>query len=97
MADTYKCNYEGISSNINVLKTTLDDYKEQVSNLIQLINEIESSSSWKDESVKTSFIRSANSYINLYKKFIIGIESLINYLTKKSEEALLLEEAYAKE
>lgn len=94
--DDYKHSPEGISPTITSLKTVIDDYKDKIVELSNLVNTIEASSAWKDVSVKTAFISTANSYINLYKSLSSCMENYVSYLTSKSEAASALENAYAK-
>ncbi len=96
MSDSYKHIPEGVSSIISSLKEVIDDYKDKVTELTLLINEIATSPSWKDASVKTSFVATANSYISMYQEVVTSMENYVNYLTKKSESADALEEAFAR-
>ena len=73
MEDRYKHDADGISSIVSSLKTLIDDYKDRVLELIKLVETINGSQSWVDKQVKTSFIQTCNSYIELYKKLIINI------------------------
>ena len=96
MEDRYKHDADGISSIVSSLKTLIDDYKDRVLELIKLVESINGSQSWVDKQVKTSFIQTCNSYIELYKKLIINIENYINYLVRKSESASAIERAYSR-
>lgn len=96
MEDRYKHDADGISSIVSSLKTLIDDYKDRVLELIKLVESINGSQSWVDKQVKTSFIQTCNSYIELYKKLIINMENYINYLVRKSESASAIERAYSR-
>lgn len=76
---------DGINTVTLQMKEYLDSYKSHVTSLEQLVNSISSSSAWKDEEVKTSFVATAQSYIVAYKSFCSGIEGYINCLNKKSD------------
>ena len=96
MEDRYKHDADCISSIVSSLKTLIDDYKDRVLELIKLVESINGSQSWVDKQVKTSFIQTCNSYIELYKKLIINMENYINYLVRKSESASAIERAYSR-
>ena len=96
MGDSYKHVPEGVSVTISSLKEIIYDYKDKIGELTNLVNEIASSSSWKDAQVKTSFISTAESYIRMYQNVLSNMEKYVNYLTKKSESANALEDAYAR-
>lgn len=96
MGDSYKHVPEGVSVTISSLKEIIDDYKDKIIELTNLVNEIAGSSSWKDAQVKTSFISTAESYIRMYQNVLSNMEKYVNYLTKKSESANALEDAYAR-
>ena len=96
MEDRYKHDADGISSIVSSLKTLIDDYKDRVLELIKLVESINGSQSWVDKQVKTSFIQTCNSYIELYKKLIINMENYVNYLVRKSESASAIERAYSR-
>jgi hypothetical protein len=96
MEDRYKHDADGISSIVSSLKTLIDDYKDRVLELIKLVETINGSQSWVDKQVKTSFIQTCNSYIELYKKLIINMENYVNYLVRKSESASAIERAYSR-
>jgi len=96
MEDRYKHDADGISSIVSSLKTLIDDYKDRVLELIKLVETINGSQSWVDKQVKTLFIQTCNSYIELYKKLIINMENYVNYLVRKSESASAIERAYSR-
>ena len=96
MVDNYKHDAEGISSVVSSLKSLIDDYKGEVLNIINLVNDINGSSSWIDQEIKTSFINTCNSYIKIYKDLINNMENYVNYLIRKSESASAIERAYSR-
>ena len=96
MGDSYKHIPEGVSSTISSLKDVIDEYKDTVSELQSLVTEIAGSGAWKDAQVKTSFIDTANSYIAMYQNVAENMEKYVSYLTKKSESANALEDAFAR-
>ena len=83
--DSFFHDKSGIDAIITDVRTSLDNYSQTVGSLESLINEMNGSSAWVDDQVKTSFVNTANSYISLYRTFYGGLESLINCLEKKSE------------
>lgn len=96
MSDAYKYDLDNIYQVINVLKTKLEDYRDIISQLTDLIDEINSSASWKDVSVKSSFISTCNAYMSIYRNVSIFMDKYINYLTKKAEGADALEKAFSR-
>ncbi len=96
MEDRYMHNADGISGVVSSLKTLIDDYKDNIMELSNLISTINGSSSWIDQSVKTSFINTCNSYVRVYRSLIISMENYVNYLVKKSESASSIESAYSR-
>lgn len=83
--DNFLHDESGISTIINDVKKELSNYKDNVKALETLIGSIEASSAWKDESVKTSYINTAKSYITSYNNFAAGLDNYISCLQKKSE------------
>lgn len=75
---------EGVNNTVLQMKEYLENYKNHVTSLENLINTMSGSGSWKDEEVKTSFIATATSYVSAYKSFSAGLEGYINSLNKKS-------------
>lgn len=96
MGDRYKHDAEGISSVVTSLQTLIGDYKDRILELINLVNNINGSSSWIDKDVKSSFVNTCNSYINLYKDLVTSMESYVNYLIRKSDSASAIESAYSR-
>ena len=87
MVDAYKHNPAEISSIISSLNTQLGNYNEKLAELKGLVTKIESSNSWIDVVLKTSFISACNSYIQIYEQVATRIENHIKYLIKKSAQA----------
>lgn len=96
MGDRYKHDAEGISSVISSLKTLIDDYKDRILELINLVDNINGSSSWIDQAVKSSFVNTCLSYISLYKDLVASMENYVNYLVRKSDGASAIESAYSR-
>ncbi len=96
MGDRYKHDAEGISSVISSLKTLIDDYKDRILELMNLVENINGSSSWIDQDVKGSFVNTCISYINLYKDLVNSMENYVNYLVRKSESASAIERAFSR-
>lgn len=95
MSDQYKHDGDGVAAVITDLKTKLDNYKDVIMQLNSLIDTINGSGAWKDNSVKTSFISTCNSYLSIYKNLSTAMENYINYLSRKSDAADALERAFA--
>ena len=91
---TYLFNEDSVTSTISSMKTNIETYRENVTALKNLINNIESSDAWVDNTVKTSFVSTANSYVEKYEEIIKWMEALVAYLTDKGKAATALENAY---
>lgn len=96
MGDRYKHDAEGISSVISSLKILIDDYKDRILELMNLVENINGSSSWIDQDVKGFFVSTCVSYINLYRDLVNSMENYVNYLVRKSDSASAIESAYTR-
>ena len=96
MGDRYKHDAEGVSTVVSSLQTLIDDYKDRILELINLVDSINSSSSWIDQDVKSSFVNTCISYISLYKDLAGSMENYVNYLVRKSDSAMAIESAYSR-
>ncbi len=94
MTDAYKHDPDGISSVVTSLTGLLSDYNAKISELKSLVEKINDSSSWRDLDVKTSFITTCNSYLQIYNNLADSMEKYINYLNGKSASADELENAF---
>lgn len=96
MGDRYKHDAEGISNVVTSLQSLIGDYKDRILELMNLVNNINGSSSWIDKDVKSSFVNTCNSYVNLYKDLVASMENYVNYLIRKSDSASAIESAYSR-
>ena len=96
MGDRYKHDAEGISNVVISLQSLIGDYKDRILELMNLVNNINGSSSWIDKDVKSSFVNTCNSYVNLYKDLVTSMENYVNYLIRKSDSASAIESAYSR-
>jgi hypothetical protein len=96
MGDSYKHNVEGISSIISSLQVLINDYKDSILELINLVDSINGSTSWIDQDVKGTFINTCNSYVSFYKDLVNSMENYVNYLIRKSDSASAIESAYSR-
>lgn len=83
--DNFLHDETGISTIVNEVKEEISLYKENIKALENLVTSIEGSSAWVDESVKTSYINTAKSYISSYNSFATGLDNYVECLVKKSE------------
>ena len=96
MGDKYKHDADGVSTVVSSLQKLLDDYKDRIIDLTNLVDVINGSDSWIDKDVKTSFVNTCNSYLTLYKDLATAMEKYINYLIRKSASAAAIESAYTR-
>lgn len=93
--DSFLHDKSGVSSITSELNNYLNEYKNHIVALEQLINTMSSSTAWEDKTIKTSFIATAKSYIKAYNSLSNGIEAYINCLNKKSENLSEHESLYS--
>lgn len=96
MVNKFLHDYDNIANVITSLKSKKQDYEDKVEEIKTLINNIEGSSAWIDQTLKTSFINCCNQYLTLYSRVLSGLTSYIDCLEKKSELFLDLETTYAR-
>ena len=95
MADTYLHRPEGVSASVSKMRSLIGDYKDKIMEITSLVNSINGSTSWKDAVVKTEFITTCESYIEVYKNLVTSMEKYVNYLSSKSSSGEELERAYS--
>ena len=95
MGDSYKHIPDDVAVYISTLREYVGQYNEKIEELNGLVSRIDGTTDWKDLEVKTAFISTCNSYITLYRTLAATMERYVNYLSKKSEGAAALEQAYA--
>ena len=83
--DSFLHDKTGIDAITSEMTNYLDEYKTHINSLEELISSMSGSNAWKDQTIKTSFIATAKSYIRAYKALSNGIEAYINCLNKKSD------------
>lgn len=96
MSDNFKFNQESILSVHSSLVSKTDNFKGSVDKLKSLVDEISSSSSWKDTMVKTSFVNSINSYITYFNASYENLVNYADYLNKKTTATGEFEGNYSK-
>lgn len=95
MADTYLHRPEGVSASVSKMRSLIGDYKDKIMEITSLVNSINGSTAWKDAVVKTEFITTCESYIEVYKNLVTSMEKYVNYLSSKSSSGEELERAYS--
>ncbi|MDD6757376.1 MAG: hypothetical protein PUE33_04870 [bacterium] len=96
MEDKFKHDPVGVDSILARLKQQREKYQQEITTLANLASEINTSSSWKDVNVKTEFINTYNSYLNIYKTTYANMASHEKYLEEKSDMARQIEQKYAR-
>lgn len=96
MKDMYKYDSVGVEQILSTLKQTRSDYEERIAELSNLALEISASSAWIDINVKSEFMNTYNSYLDIYKNICIMMESYEKYLEKKSSVAKQIEQKYSR-
>lgn len=94
--DRVKVNSDAIYKIVSSLKKTIDEYKDEICKLTNLVTEINSSSAWRDVQVKASFIATCKSYISIYQQVASMMENHVNYLNGKTDNWQALQKAYAR-
>lgn len=96
MKDEYKHDSVGVDKILATLKQTRTKYEDQITALNDLASEIAYSAKWKDIRVKTEFMNTYNSYLNIYKDVYTTMERYEKYLEKKSKVARQIEQNYTR-
>lgn len=96
MVNKFLHDYDNIANVITSLKSKKSDYEDKIAEIKTLITNIEGSSAWIDQTLKTSFINCCNQYLTLYTRVLSGLTSYIDCLEKKSALFLDLETTYAR-
>ena len=95
MAENFLHDETGVTSFINEIKEYLQDYNDHIRALETLLNTISSSTAWKDEDVKASFVNVVSSYLAGYMAFSAGIEGYVECLKLKSDNIVEHETNYS--
>lgn len=96
MNDKYKHDPVGVDGVLTSLKSIRGEYESKITELSNLAAEISSSPSWKDVLVKTEFINTYNSYLEIYRNICGQMETYEKYLEKKSKLARQIERNYTR-
>ena len=96
MSDNFKFSQDTVLSIHSNMVTTTDKFKETIERFKVLVDEIGSSSSWKDAEVKTSFINSINSYVTYFNSSCEQLTGYADYLKQKADATSEFEENYSK-
>lgn len=96
MSNKFLHDYDNVASVITSLKSKKKDYEDKIIEIKNLVNNIEGSNAWIDQTLKTAFMNCCNQYLTLYNKVLSGLTSYIDCLEKKSELFLDLETTYAR-
>lgn len=95
MKDLYKHDPDGVMAVVTSLREKTNGYSNVVTRLNNLVSSINDSSAWIDVEIKTSFVNTCKSYIEIYNKLIAAMEVYATYLEKKSEVGAAIETAYS--
>ena len=90
----FKYIQDGVETEIRDLQKAVEEYNNSLLELKQLIEEISTSTLWKDEEIKTAFIDSSLSYIEIYEELKNKINNRISYLKGKSSLLNKIDIAY---
>ena len=96
MSDNFKFSQEGLTTIHRNLVAKTDEFKSSIDKLTTLVKEIESSASWKDATVKSSFVNSINSYVNYFNSSYTKLTGFSDYLNKKTSSISQFEDSYSK-
>ena len=93
-SDDHEHNIPAIMDTASSLKNVVSNYNQKLAELNNLIKEIESSSAWYDQDLKTAFISTANSYCEVYKQATKNMEDFISYLEGWANNVEEIDNAY---
>ena len=86
--DNFLHDESGLSNLIGDVNDEISAYIEGVDALEGFVNDIESSSSWLDEDVKTNYIAAVRSFISSYRDYSAGLEAYMQCLDKKNNNLI---------
>lgn len=86
--DNFLHDESGLSSLISDVNDEISAYIESVDALEGFINDMESSSSWIDDDVKTNYIAAVRSFISFYRDYSAGLEAYMQCLDKKNNNLI---------
>lgn len=86
--DNFLHDESGLSSLISNVNDEISAYIESVDALEGFINDMESSSSWIDDDVKTNYIAAVRSFISSYRDYSAGLEAYMQCLDKKNNNLI---------
>ena len=96
MNDKYKHIPSNVTTLIGNLKLYIKEYNEKITTLTNKITEIETSTAWIDADVKTAFISTCRSYINIYRKIEDTLKKYVSYLEQKTNDGSSLENTFTR-
>ena len=97
MSDAYKHDVAQVSTLVKNLRSTRDKYNDKIETLKALVDEINTSTSWIDITIKDEFINTCNSYLTLYKEHSEKMGLYEDYLAFKSGEMSDIEDKHTLE
>lgn len=86
--DNFLHDESGLSSLISDVNDEISAYIESVDALEGFINDMESSSSWIDDDVKTNYIAAVRYFISSYRDYSAGLEAYMQCLDKKNNNLI---------
>ena len=96
MNDNYKHIPPNVVTTIGNLKMYIKEYSDKITTLINKVTEIETSTAWIEIDVKTAFINTCRSYINIYLKVQDTLKKYVSYLEQKTNDGASLENTFTR-
>ena len=97
MADAYKYEPQGVANVATGINQLIHEYNDKIIELSKLVNEINSSTAWHDNSnIKNAYINTCESYLTMYKKLITSMEKYLKYLNGKASSTDEMDTAYTR-
>ena len=77
------------------LNTLIDNYDSKVEAMRNLYKDISSSSSWKDTSIKDTFLNKLDNYIRLFESLSTTMSNQVNKLSISTSEVDTIESIFS--
>ena len=84
-----------VSTDVATMKRLVSEYKDTMSSLQILINQITASNDWVDLKVKTSYLQTLNNYMTIYQTLYFKMNEMVMKLETKSGSLDALESRFS--
>jgi len=93
--DRYEHSPAGVSTVLSNLDSKINSYKTIVGNISSKLKEIGQSDAWRDASIKASYLRNCENYMNSFNAMIGVMLAYRAYLEGANDKGIAIDEHYA--